>query len=281
MSDAGDLDDLAAALYSGAPEEFIASRNALAKEADDSDLAKRIRSLRKPTVAAWVVNVFARERSARLGEALQLAAELRDAQEDLDAATLSQLGRQRRALTNQLAAEAAALASAQGARVTDATLEAVRQTISAAFFDQDAAAAVASGRLVHDLEPTGSFDLDAAVGGGRPSPPAAAEPVADEVGARRERRNAERALREAEKAHERAKRDRRRAEDETKEAGERADRLATHVAELEEELGQARKDAAQAHKDAASAADRRERAAEQASAAAAAVDDARRALDEL
>lgn len=281
MSDADDLDDIAAALYSGPPEAFIASRNTRAKEAGDRGLAERIRALRKPTVAAWVVNVFARERSGRLGQALQLAAELRDAQEDLDASTLSQLGRQRRALTNQLAAEAAALASSQGARVTDATLEAVRQTISAAFFDQGAASAVASGRLVHDLEPTGSFDLDVAVGGGRPSSPVAAEPVTDEVGARRERRKAERALREAEKAHERAERARRRADEEAQEADARVDRLATRVAELEDELAQTREDAAQAQQDAASAADRREHAVSETSAAVEAVDDARRALDEL
>lgn len=281
MSAAGDLETIAAELYAGPPDDFIATRNARAKDAGDPALSAAIRALRKPSVAAWVVNLFARERAARLDQALQLAAELREAQEDLDAATLSQLGRQRRALTAQLATEAASLAVAQGGRVTDTTREAVRQTISAAFFDAGAAAAVASGRLVRDLEPTGSFDLDAAVGGGRPDAPVVATPSADEVGARRRRRDAERALREAEKAHDRAVREDRRAADDAQEAEERIDRLVKRIAELEDELERARHDATQAKRDARAAADRREQAAADAAATADALDQARHALARL
>lgn len=281
MSEAGDFQKIAAELYAGTPEDFIASRNARAKDTDDPALSAAIRALRKPSVAAWVVNLFARQRAARLGQALQLAAELREAQEDLDAATLSQLGRQRRALTDQLATEAASLATAEGGRVTDATLEAVRQTISAAFFDPDAAAAVASGRLVQGLEPTGSFDVDSAVGGGRADAPVTAKPAADEVGARREQRSAERALREAEKAHDRAEKAARRADDDAKEADERVNRLSQRIAELEDELERARHDATQAEKDARAAADRRRRAAAERASAADAVGQAQQALDEL
>lgn len=281
MSEAGDLDNIAAELYAGAPDDFIATRNAHAKDAGDPALAAAIRALRKPSVAAWVVNLFARERAARLDQALQLAAELREAQEDLDAATLSQLGRQRRALTAQLAAEASSLAAAQGGRVTDATREAVRQTISAAFFDAGAAAAVASGRLVRDLEPTGSVDLEAVVAGGRPDAPVVATPAADEVGARRRRRDAERAVRDAEKAHDRAAREDRRAADDAHEAEERIDRLVKRIAQLEEELDRARLDATQAKTDARAAADRREQAAADAAATADALDQAQQALARL
>ncbi|MEV7632240.1 transposase [Microbacterium sp. NPDC089318] len=281
MTDASDLDAVAAELYSGPPDAFIATRNARAKGAGDAELAAAIRGLRKPSVAAWVVNLFAHERASRLGQALQLAAELREAQDDLDAATLSQLGRQRRALTNQLATEAASLAAAQGARVTDATREAVRQTISAAFFDPDAAAAVASGRLVRDLEPTSAFDLDDVVGGGRPGSPAPAPRGQDEVAARRDRRRAERALREAEKARERAESADRRADDEAQDAATRADRLTERIFELEQELMRAREDATRARQEAETAGDRRRQAREELSAAGKVVDEARRALAEL
>lgn len=267
MSDVGDLETVAAELYAGSPEAFIATRNARAKEAGDPALAAAIRALRKPSVAAWVVNLFATERAARLGQALQLAAELREAQEDLDAATLSQLGRQRRALTNQLAAEAASLATARGARVTDATLEAVRQTISAAFFAPDAAAAVASGRLVRDLEPTGSLDLGDVVGGGPPAAPAAPPPVADEVAARRERRKAEQALREAEKARERAERSVEKADRDARSARGRLDQLTARIAEVENELSRLRRDREQAEHDAAEADSSRAAAADELAAA--------------
>lgn len=253
MTDSTDLDAVAAELYAGPPDDFIATRNARATQAGDPELAAAIRALRKPSVAAWVVDLFARERSARLGQALQLAAELREAQEDLDAATLSELGRQRRALTGQLATEAASLATAQGARVTDATLEAVRQTISAAFFDPDAAAAVASGRLVRDLAPTRSFDLDDVVGGGRPPAFSSPAPAGDELAARRDRRRAEQVRRDAEKSLERAQRAVEKADRDARSAQGRSEQLAARIAEVEKELSRLRGDREQADQDAAAA----------------------------
>lgn len=272
MSDAGALDAIAAELYSAPPDQFVTIRNARAKEAGDPRLAAQIRRLRKPSTAAWVVNVFARERSARLQQALQLAAELREAQADLDAATLSQLGRQRRALTGQLAHEAASLAQSLGARVTDATREAVRQTISAAFFDEQAAAAVASGRLVHDLEPTASFDLDVLVAGGRPAAPAAVMPApADEVRARRERRDAERALHEAERALERAQGAERRAAARQQDAAADLERIDEHIAELEDALARTRADRSRAAEEVQDAEKHRDDALEQVETAEGAV----------
>jgi hypothetical protein len=239
MPDAS-LEEIAAELYSGPPADFVARRNARAKDAGDPDLAAQIRALRKPSVAAWVVNLFARERADRLGQALQLAQELRDAQAELDAATLAQLGRQRRALTNQLAREAVGLASAQGGQVTSSTEEAVRQTIAAAFFDQDAAVAVASGRLVRELESSGSVDLEAAVAGGAPAPPASTPPPTDEVKARRERRAAEAAVHAAEQDVLRAQRDRAKAEDDVADLARRIEDFTRREGELEDALADVR-----------------------------------------
>ncbi|MBO9625743.1 MAG: transposase [Microbacterium sp.] len=234
------VDEVAAALYAGPPETFIRERNARAAEAAHPDEAKMIRALRKPTVAAWVVNVFASERAAQLEQALQLATELRDAQDDLDAATLAQLGRERRALTTRLAADAADLAAARGGRVTESTREAVRQTISAAFFSADAAVAVSSGRLVHELEPSDDVDLADAVGGGQPVVAATPAQPADELSARRERRRAEKAVHDAEHALARAERVHADAERRHRDIARRRDELAHRIAELEDELARAR-----------------------------------------
>lgn len=279
-TDPAELERIAAELYAERPAEFIGARSARAKETSDASLAKSIRQLRKPSVAAWVVNLFARERAGRLAQALQLAAELREAQADLDAATLSQLGRRRRALTNQLAAEAASLAKAQGGRVTDATLEAVRQTLSAAFFAEAAAAAVASGRLMHDLEPATDFDPDDVVGGGAASAPVMAEQPADEVGARRERQRRERALRDAQQQHERAERAVERAATQVAEARETLDRLDDQIEGLERELARVRRrrdEAASAEEDAV---EHQTSTADELAAADRAVDEARAALDD-
>ncbi|KQR45298.1 hypothetical protein ASF87_13670 [Microbacterium sp. Leaf161] len=243
-----ELADIAVTLYTGSPTEFITARNAHAAGTEDPALAARIRALKKPSVAAWVVNVFAHERSSQLGEALLLAEELREAQADLDARALAQLGRDRRALTNRLAADAAELAEARGQRITASTREAVQQTISAAFFDPTAAAAVASARLVRELEPAGTFaDIaDSIVGGGAPAAPAVAAKPLDEVKARRERRDAERAVREAERTHDRVVREAATTDRALRDASVRVDELTHREQELEAELAKVRRDAKRA-----------------------------------
>lgn len=247
-----ELADIAVQLYTGPPTDFVTARNSCAADTDDPTLAARIRGLKKPSVAAWVVNVFAHERASRLAEALELADELREAQADLDARALAQLGRDRRALTNRLAADAVELAEARGQRITASTREAVQQTISAAFFDPTAAAAVASARLVRELEPAGTFaDIaDSIVGGGAPDTPKVAAKPLDEVTARRERRDAERAVREAEKAHDRVAREAATADRTLRDAVVKIEDLADRERELEADLETVRREAKRAREDA-------------------------------
>lgn len=276
------LDEIAVALYAGAPEEFVTARDTRAKEVADPTLAAAVRAFRKPSVAAWVVNVFAQERAAQLGEALQLAAELREAQDDLDGPALAKLGRERRALTRRLAEAAAELARSRGERITTATVEAVEQSISAAFFDQDAAAAVASGRLLRALDPsTSADDVRDAVAGELSS----VEPVdprpPDELQARRVRREAERRLAAAEKEQASAERELAKHDAVLEKLQARADELAEKAKALETELTRLREEAARVGRDLPGVSDTRARAAAQADAATDAVDQARRELDAL
>lgn len=246
MTDA--LADIAAELYVLPLREFTSARNTHAKDVSDGELAAAVRALRKPSVAAWIVNVFARERTEHLSEALQLASELRDAQDDLDAAVLSQLGRQRRMLTRRLAEEAAALVKGRGERVTDPTLEAVQGMISAAFFDPRAAAAIMSGRLIRELSADGdaSNDPAASVAGGPPEAVIQAAHPRDEVAIRRELRRAEKVVRDAERARSLAERAHsaavRRAAAEEQRAGELEERRRT----LEEQLADTTRSLAEA-----------------------------------
>ncbi|WP_164233794.1 transposase [Microbacterium hydrocarbonoxydans] len=275
------LTEIAAELYLEPPAAFTAARDAIVRSTTDKALAAQIRKLKKPSVAAWVVNVFATERSAQLGEALRLAEELHEAQADLDAATLSALGRERRTLTNRLAQNAADLAESRGERVTPATLEAVRQTLSAAFFDAGAAAAVASGRLVRELDPSGDVDVAGAVAGGEAAAPEIARPAVDEVGERRERRRAERALREAEKDLERAERARTAAADAQREHREALERLTAREAELEAELARTRKHIVETRSALSEAEEGAAAVAARVDEAEAATTAARRALEEV
>lgn len=277
------ITDIAAELYSIPPAAFIAQRDVAAKAAPDPEVATRVRALKKPSIAAWVVNLFASERAEMLDQALALADELREAQADLDAAALSALGRERRTLTQRLAEQAAELAEARGERVTASTLEAVRQTLSAAFFDPSAAAAVASGRLVRELEPSAALPVDFAgvVGGGMPDAPRTATPPVDDLRARRERKAAERALSDAEARLTRAERTRTGAERSHREAMESRERLSRRARELEEELARVAAALAHAEEEIAEAAQVREESDRNAETARNQVDEARTALEAL
>ncbi|WP_417505129.1 transposase [Microbacterium sp.] len=276
------FEEIAAALYAGPPESFVSSRKSQAESIDDRVLAARIRALRKPSVAAWVVNLFAQERAGQLGEALQLAAELREAQEDLDAPALAKLGRERRALTRHLAEMAAELAGSRGEKITSATREAVEGSISAAFFDPAAAGAVASGRLMRAIEASASSDdIRDAVVGEIPELESVPQRPPDELQARRLRRDAQRLLASAEKERKAAERALAKQDAALQDLQTRAAELAKGVAELEAQLARTRAEAERVDKDLQQAKDRQSDARQQSEAAAGAVTRAQKALEEL
>ena len=144
------LADIADELYGLPLDEFTAARNARAKT------EKGAKSLPKPSAAAWAINQFARSSPQKLEQVFALGAQLREAQDELDARTLRALGQQRRALLTAFAAE---ISTAPSMRSD------IEQTLQAAMADEDAAAAVASGRLVRTLSSDGlePADLEGAV----------------------------------------------------------------------------------------------------------------------
>ncbi|GAA3448343.1 hypothetical protein [Dactylosporangium matsuzakiense] len=148
----------AARLYSAPPEDFIALRAeevARARAARDTALAAAIGKLRKPTVAAWLVNRLAHERPELIGKLMTLADELRTAQRELRGADLRELSVRRRATVSALAREAIRLAGAGRAATTNLPAAEVEATLAAALADEEVAALVRTGRLTKALEYTG------------------------------------------------------------------------------------------------------------------------------
>lgn len=282
MAEAPTIVEIATELCALPPEDFVAARNARAKSIDDAGLAAAVRALRKPQLVAWVVNVLASEDADALGEALRLADELRAAQDDLDAAALARLGRERRALIGALARRAASLAEAHGRALSPAAVEAVEQTLNAAMRDAGAAAAVASGRLVRPLEASGMDDVDIADAVAGPldvARPAASAPPGDELKARRERRDAERAVREAERDAAHAEREQIRLDERWRAARERGVLLEERIAALEADLARVHADSAAQQEEIAALAAERTHAGERAAAARRAADRAQAQLD--
>ncbi|GAA2175137.1 hypothetical protein GCM10009846_23850 [Agrococcus versicolor] len=275
-----DLDDVAASLLALPPSEFTAARDARAKAETDVALARGIKALRRPSIAAWAVDAFARERPQSIARMLELADALRAAQEDLDGPELRALSTQRRTLVARLADDAASVAEAAGVGVSAAAREEVERTLTAAMLDESAGRAVASGRLVRSLEAVGleGVDLAGALAGGEP-PPAAPRASRDQLAERRARKAAERAVRDAEQEASDAERDLRRAESEETTAVERVAHLEERIADLQRDLARLGRELESATEAGRDAAQRREAAARHVAEAEGRVAHARDALD--
>lgn len=276
------VDEVAAALYRLPPDAFTAARDEQAARADAADAAQ-IKALRKPVVSAWAVNLLVAD--GQLAEAVDLAAALREAQDDLDAVELRRLGSQRQQLVASLAKRAAVLAEEAGHPLAASAREAVAQTVNAAVMDERAAAVVLTGRLRKPLDAGALDDLDTAdlIAGSPPCGlPASAERAAsadpDELAERRARKAAERAARDAERTAGAAERERAAAEAAERKAREQVDQLHARIAEARVQLERLLADAEAADAELAQRVAQRRHAADAAKAAAKQAERARDAV---
>jgi hypothetical protein len=229
-------------LYQLPLSEFIAARNALAKEAGDPE----VKTLQKPSLPAWAVNqlywrhrgvyddVTARAEDLRAthvatqhGKRADLRGASRDHEQAVDAALKATL----------------ALLEEEGQPVTDATKQSVATTLRGLPGDEP------PGRLTRPIEPRG-FDMlaaAAAAGGGKikaAAPAAKAPVVALSPKADRKKDDAERA---SERQRVAADRERIAAAREALAAATRATRIAEQAARREEfEAARAARDAEKA-----------------------------------
>lgn len=156
-----DLLTVADELYGLPVAEFTAHRDALVREhRADKEYAAALKALRKPTTAAWVVNLLVRREPDQVDQLLAVGTALREAQDTLDAAQLREFTKQRRQLTASVTTTARRTAREAGHRVTEAVAVQVEETLTAAMIDADAAAAVRSGLLVAPLRATGVDEVD-------------------------------------------------------------------------------------------------------------------------
>lgn len=153
-------DAIADELYALDRDEFIAARDkhaADARAAGDKDLASRIRALRKPTLAAWLVNRLAREEPDEVATLADLGDELRQAHAQLAGDALRTLSRRRHELVRSLTGRAERLA---GGAVSESVSREVSETLDAALTDPGSARAVTEGRLTTALRPGDVFSGD-------------------------------------------------------------------------------------------------------------------------
>jgi len=147
-------------LYALPLGDFTPARDAHAKRLKGTELAAPVKALRKPSLAAWVVNLLVRRDADQVTQVLDLGTALREAAAGMEGEELRALTRQRRQLTAAVTTGARALAAGEGVRVTQAVADQVEATLTAAMVDERCAEAVRSGLLVTALASTGVDEVD-------------------------------------------------------------------------------------------------------------------------
>jgi hypothetical protein len=186
-----ELAGIAARLYALPFDDFVAARTAAAKEVaatapgkgpaakEHRSLAADVRSLPKPSVAAWTVNMLAAHQPETLTELAALGQTMRAAQTALDADELRRLAQQRRQLLANAVRDAQTVAEQHGRKISGAIASEVEETLRAATADEGAAAAAQSGRLLRALSADGVDVVELAGAVALPSavPAAATSPL--------------------------------------------------------------------------------------------------------
>lgn len=157
-----DLLAIADELYALPLARFTPARDARVREHRGTPLAAQVKSLRKPSTAAWVVNLLVRREAGQVDQLLAVGAALREAQQAMSAGELRALTKQRRQVTAAVTTQARRLAAEEGSRVTEAVAEQVEATLTAAMVDAECGRAVRSGLLVAALSTTGVEPMDPA-----------------------------------------------------------------------------------------------------------------------
>lgn len=255
--DARVLDETAALLYRTPPREFVAVRDTRVRELKAQGrraLAAEVERLRRPTVAAWLVNLLVADDPELPEQLAELAAQLREAQQQLAGDALRALGQQRQQLVAGLVARARQLA--RGSKPPESALTEVESSLRAALADPDVARDVLSGRLLRAADVSGFGPAPTAV---PPSTRPAPERTRRTTGAGSTRAavgtDRARQRREEEEAR---RRDRERQVAEARRAEER--RAAEQRLEQRRRLRAAEQELKQAEKDRASAAAAADRA---------------------
>lgn len=162
MSDI-DLGPAIAAMYAAPPEQFVARRTDIVKQAKasgDTALAKRAAGLRKPTRSAWLVNLLAAHEAADLAQVLDLGAALSAAHRDAAGEQLRELTQLRNQLVRALVAKAISLGAQNGYSAPESARQEVSETVTAALADPQLAELVRGGLLTQCVRASGFGPVD-------------------------------------------------------------------------------------------------------------------------
>ena len=224
-------------LFHGPLEEFTSARNELAKSLrsdGEAEAADWVKSLRKPSRGAWLVNQLATRKADQVRGLLEVGEELRAAQEEMlagatDREKLRETARREQEAVDSLLRTADALGREHG--VGAQILTRVGETLQAAAADPELAEAIRRGRVTKEQR-AASIGLVRPASAPAPARKGKREDAAAERRARQQqakrRKEAERKLDTAERKLERERAKLERAREAVEEAEQRV-----HSAELD------------------------------------------------
>jgi hypothetical protein len=275
-------------LYGLPLEEFTPARDALAKElkaAGQKDEAAEVKSLRKPSLAAWALNRVAREQPDAIERLRASGADVRAAQEEAlsgNAGRLRDAGRALAEEVDRVAGHAADALRAAGRPASAAQQEKIVATLRTAAVEDQAGDALARGVLADELESTGFSLLGA--GATAAAPATTSKKTSEDGESSRPLPGAERPAKkpkpskEAVEAVEAARRELRRCDADADMAATRARRKAERAEAAAKRAAEAQREADEARAAAEEAAGEAEAARRAAAKAADRVADAEAAL---
>ncbi|HEX3202067.1 MAG TPA: hypothetical protein VHW42_09060, partial [Actinomycetes bacterium] len=149
-------------LFGLPPEEFVATRDEVARRLrreGDTEAARRVKALRRPSLSAWAVNQLARSQQRALEGLLVAGERLRAAHQAAlaggDAADLRAATRAEREAVAGLVSAALDRLREAGHPTTETTRDRIAATLHAGAASPEAADLVRHGRLTADLDPSG------------------------------------------------------------------------------------------------------------------------------
>lgn len=141
-------------LFATPPKQFTAARTALAKKLSGAEAA-RVKKLRRPTSAAWLVNALSQRYGADVRALLKTSDALAKAQKSGRTSELHELSDELQSLVTSLTERAEELADEGGVKFTTALREKVETTLRSSAVDPESREKLESGTLERELEATG------------------------------------------------------------------------------------------------------------------------------
>lgn len=153
-----DVDELTDGLYALPLEEFTAARTALQKRVRaelGGPAAATVQGIRKPNLAAWLINQVARSEPAELAALVELGIEVRRAGAGASGEQLRGFAARERELSRALCRQVAEVGRAAGRTAGAEVLRGAQETFHAVVVDDSVAELVAAGRLTTPLQRVG------------------------------------------------------------------------------------------------------------------------------